>query len=75
MNKLEWIFWLAVPVAMVGTILNSFLVKAGFLFWILANMIFIFQSLKLGAKNQVLFFGFNFAAALIGYIMWTLGGI
>lgn len=73
--SLEFVFWLAVPVAMLGTILNSFMVKSGFLFWILANIIFIYQAYRLGAKNQVLFFGFNFAAAVTGYMIWSFGGV
>jgi len=62
--------WVATTIAVIGAILNAFLFKQGFYFWVVSNSMFIYFSYK--NKHWGLFFLFfvYLIISIIGILYW-----
>lgn len=67
---LDLLYYTGSLLAIIGTILNIKKDKNGFILWILADLIFIYQSYNLKAYNLVIICLIHIIVASIGYLKW-----
>lgn len=62
--------WLAATLAVIGTVLNVYKKRSGFLIWILTNGFFVVYNYGLKAYAQAALFAVYTGISLWGFIRW-----
>ena len=62
--------WVATALAIIGAIMNAFLIKEGFYLWIVSNGIFMVFSLKNKHYGMSLMFFVYLIITIIGIFYW-----
>lgn len=64
------ISWIMTGLTIVGTVLNSFQKKAGFIFWLISNLFWTYINVQSGLYAQAAVYVFNSVMCLVGIVQW-----
>jgi hypothetical protein len=62
--------WALVAIALIGTVMNVQMARAGFLFWIISNGGLAVVNYRRGEKAQATLFSVYLALAIWGWLAW-----
>jgi nicotinamide riboside transporter PnuC len=68
---IEFLFYIGTFMAILGTFLNAYKHKNGFILWVVSNSILLYQSYCLSAYNLVILYLIYIIISIIGYYHWS----
>ena len=69
-NIMTMISWSMTAVGIIGTILNSYQKRSGFIFWLISNVFWIVFNIQNTSYAQAAVYAFNSAMCIIGLYKW-----
>lgn len=66
----EFMGWVAVAIALLGTVLNIQKKRSGFGCWMISNLYWAFHNLNIKEYSQSLLYTVFFSLAVFGFINW-----
>jgi nicotinamide riboside transporter PnuC len=72
MNSLTVVEWVGTIVALIGSLLNAFILKESYYLWFFSNLILLFVAFRSKHYGLSLVFLVQFILTLIGLYYWTI---
>lgn len=71
----EGILWAITGISLIGTAANMLQKRWGFYFWAVANFVWVFYDLDIGAYQQAFLMAIYFVMAIVGLFTWKKGDV